>query len=155
MTEVNIYTITNIRSFNEKSGTIGCLLAMCGTEKTRLHFKNVTATAKQAELKALIYALEHMKVSCKLTIYTESRYLVSGCTEWLSKWKSSDWHNAKHQDICYKSEWQQLDELLKPHSVSFRLKENHEYKKWLEMELKSAEKPINTIAESTFDEETQ
>ena len=99
MTEVNIYTITNIHSFNEKSGTIGCLLAMCGTEKTRLHFKNVTATAKRAELKALIYALEHMKAPCKLTIYTESRYLVSGCTEWLSKWKSSDWHNAKQQEV--------------------------------------------------------
>ena len=70
------------------------------------------------ELMAVIQALSVLKAACNITLYTDSKYVMCGITEWMENWKQNGWRTAnKKSDVKNIDLWQQLDELCNLHEI--------------------------------------
>ena len=52
-------------------------------------------TNNRMELIAPIMALKKIKKKSEVTIYTDSKYVKDGITDWIKKWKLNNWKNSK------------------------------------------------------------
>ena len=67
------------------------------------------------ELMGAIVGLESLKKPCKVTIYSDSEYLVKAFSEnWIQGWIEKNWSKVKNVDL-----WQRLINTMKGHSVRF------------------------------------
>ena len=77
-------------------------------------------TNNRMELTAVIMALEALKESCNITLYTDSRYVMDGIEKWIYAWKKSGWKTANKKAPVKNVElWQKLDELRQKHEIRF------------------------------------
>ena len=67
------------------------------------------ATNNQMELLAPIQALKKIPKGSKVQIFTDSKYVKSGITEWIHNWKKNGWKTASKQDVKNKELWLELD----------------------------------------------
>src|SRR5689334_11079412 len=80
-----------------------------------------STTNNRMELYAAIKGLELLKQACKVTLYSDSQYVVDGMTKgWAVKWKKNAWwlnnkERAKNADL-----WERLLSLCETHEVEFR-----------------------------------
>ena len=88
---VNIYTDGACRG-NPGPGGWGAILRYGKHEKELKGFAEHT-TNNQMEMMAAICALEKLKHSCKVKLYSDSSYLVKGMTEWIHGWKKNNFKN--------------------------------------------------------------
>ena len=56
-------------------------------------------TNNQMELLAVCKALEALKEDCIVEIYTDSRYVQQGITEWIENWQKKNWQNASKKPV--------------------------------------------------------
>lgn len=143
MRHVNIITQSGIKSIKQKDGASGYVLET-QTEKGPATLSRIFAvhglTANASELTVLIEALKRLREPCRLTIYTESTYIVNAVEQgWLDRWDASGWQTAKGTDVANKELWQELIELLRQHEVSFDTENDIGYRSWLETEIKRKE----------------
>ena len=75
---------------------------------------------RKLELLAPIQALKKIPKGSKVEIFTDSRYVKSGITEWIHNWKKNGWKTADKKDVKNKDLWTELDEL----SNSFKIEWN-------------------------------
>ena len=68
-------------------------------------------TNNRMELLAPISALSKIEDKENIEIYTDSKYVKQGITEWINNWKSNGWKTSKKEDVKNKDLWTQLDEL--------------------------------------------
>lgn len=68
-------------------------------------------TNNRMELMAAIVALDKCPEGVELTIFTDSRYVQQGITNWISKWKGNGWKTATRKPVVNQDLWQRLDEL--------------------------------------------
>ena len=72
------------------------------------------------ELTAVIEALKALKFPCDITLYTDSRYVMDGITQWLPNWKKNGWKTAnKKGDVKNSDLWQELDKLTAAHKIQW------------------------------------
>ncbi len=104
-------------SGNPGIGGWGVILRYKNIEK-ELSGGEAETTNNRMELTAVIEALRALKTVCNITLYTDSKYVMDGVTEWLPKWKCNNWKTANKRD-CVKNVdlWTQLDELVKQHEI--------------------------------------
>lgn len=73
------------------------------------------ATNNQMELTAMIKAMDFLanaNVSdFDITLYSDSKYLLSGIEEWIFNWKKNGWKTANKKPVLNKALWQELDVL--------------------------------------------
>jgi len=67
----------------------------------------------------VIKALEAIKKSSTVTIYTDSKYVLQGATEWLEGWKARGWKSASKKPVKNQDLWEQIDSQVQRHSVTF------------------------------------
>ena len=85
-------------------------------------------TNNRMEILAAVVGLEALKVPCRITLYSDSQYLVNAMTKgWLAKWQRQGWYKdakkkekAKNVDL-----WKRLLAAMKPHEVTFRWVKGH------------------------------
>lgn len=117
---VEIYT-DGACSGNPGPGGWGAVLRYGGHEK-ELSGGEADTTNNRMELLAAIKALESLKRSCRVELYTDSQYVQKGVTEWLKGWKAKGWPaRIKNQDL-----WKELDKLLEKYDVSFHWVRGHD-----------------------------
>ena len=75
-------------------------------------------TNNQMELLAPIKALKKIQKGSKVEIFTDSKYVKSGITEWIKNWKKNGWKTANKKEVKNKELWTELDNL----SNSFEIK---------------------------------
>ena len=92
MLRVEIYT-DGACSGNPGPGGWGAILRHRDIEK-ELCGGEAETTNNRMELTAVIEALKAIKKPCLITLYTDSRYVMDGVTQWLPKWKSKNWKTA-------------------------------------------------------------
>jgi ribonuclease HI len=63
------------------------------------------------ELLAPIKALKKIPNGSKVQIFTDSKYVKSGITEWIHNWKKNGWKTANKQQVKNKELWTELDHL--------------------------------------------
>ena len=89
MIRVEIFT-DGACSGNPGAGGWGALLRYKDTEK-ELSGAEVETTNNRMELTAVIEALKALKKECNITLYTDSRYVMDGITQWLPNGKKNNW----------------------------------------------------------------
>ena len=65
-------------------------------------------TNNRMELTAVIKALEALKKPCKVTVVTDSNYVVQGMTTWIYQWLKNKWKNSQKQQVANKDLWEKL-----------------------------------------------
>ena len=68
-------------------------------------------TNNQMELTAPIMALKRIPQGSKVQIFTDSKYVKSGITEWIHNWKKNGWKTADKKEVKNKNLWTELDDL--------------------------------------------
>ena len=68
-------------------------------------------TNNQMELTAPIMALKKIPHGSKVQIFTDSKYVKSGITEWIHNWKKNGWKTADRKKVKNKNLWTKLDDL--------------------------------------------
>ena len=117
MNEVDIFTDGACRH-NPGPGGWGAILKSKSAIK-ELYGGEIDTTNNQMELMAAIKALQSLKRPCKVNLYTDSTYVKQGITEWIIKWKSNGFINAKKKPVLNSDLWKQLDELDSMHQVKW------------------------------------
>ena len=104
-------------SGNPGIGGWGALLRYKDIEK-ELSGGEIDTTNNRMELTAVIEALKALKTRCNITLYTDSKYVMCGITEWLENCKNNGWKTSnKKSEVKNIDLWQQLDELIKHHEI--------------------------------------
>ena len=82
-------------------------------------------TNNRMELMAAIMALQKIKKKSEATIFTDSRYVKDGITDWIKKWKLNNWKNSNKKPVKNKDLWMKLDSFCQEHSVSWKWVKAH------------------------------
>jgi len=90
---------------------------LCGGEKH--------TTNQRMELRAAIEALKALKKPSHITIYSDSKYVIQGITEWISGWKKRGWKNAAKKPVVSQDLWEALDTLNQIHTVNWQWVKGH------------------------------
>jgi len=109
---------------NPGPGGWGVLLE-CNGQQKRLHGGELQTTNNRMELTAAISALDALKETCKVTLYTDSSYVMQGLTEWLPNWKARGWRTASKQPVKNQDLWQQLDASAARHQINWKWVKGH------------------------------
>lgn len=82
-------------------------------------------TNNRMELLAAIVALEALKESCEVQLYSDSKYVQQGITKWLAAWKKNNWRKSDKSDVKNKDLWMRLDAAASKHAVDWRWVKGH------------------------------
>ena len=80
-------------------------------KKTQIKGSKKETTNNQMELLAPIKALKKIPKGSKVQIFTDSKYVKSGITEWIHNWKKNGWKTANKKEVKNKELWTELDNL--------------------------------------------
>ena len=79
-------------------------------------------TNNRMELTAVICGLRTLKKASRVDLFTDSVYVGKGMSQWLEKWKASDWRrkdNGRWVPIKNEDLWRELDQLVSRHQVHY------------------------------------
>ena len=118
MKQVDVYTDGSC-SGNPGPGGWGAILLYKGLEKELSGGARQT-TNNQMELTGAISALSALKEPCRVTLYTDSQYIVNAINQkWLENWKKRGWKKADKSPVLNRELWEALDGQLSRHQVTF------------------------------------
>ncbi len=103
---------------NPGKGGWAAIIFMNNEKKILKGSKDLT-TNNQMELTATIKALEYISTKDKIQIYTDSKYVKQGITEWITKWKINGWKTSKKEEVKNKDLWLELDNLTSKNSIEW------------------------------------
>ncbi|MBX3359357.1 MAG: ribonuclease HI [Phycisphaeraceae bacterium] len=82
-------------------------------------------TNNRMELRAVIEGLAWIKKPARVELYSDSKYVLDGLSEWMAGWKARGWKTAAKKPVKNVELWQELDGLRTRHEVSFHWVEGH------------------------------
>ena len=83
-------------------------------------------TNNRMEIMAAIIGLEALKEKCKVTLYSDSEYLVKAMSRgWANKWRASGWKRSKREKVLNPDLWERLLRLCDYHEVQFSWVKGH------------------------------
>ena len=109
---------------NPGPGGWGAVLRFGGTEKDLSGSEN-PSTNNRMELMAAIKALEALKKPCRVTLSTDSRYVMDGLTKWIHGWRKNGWKTADRKPVKNADLWQQLLDAAAPHRIEWLWVKGH------------------------------
>jgi len=118
MNQVDIFTDGACRGNPGPGGWAALLVA--GKERKELSGAQINTTNNRMELTAVIEALGALKRRCAVQLYTDSKYVLQGCTEWLPGWKARGWRTADRKPVKNIDLWQRLEALAAHHEIDWR-----------------------------------
>ncbi len=82
-------------------------------------------TNNRMELLAPIMALKKIKRKSEITIFTDSKYVKDGITDWIKKWKVNNWKNSNKKQVKNKDLWIKLDSACLKHKITWKWVKAH------------------------------
>ena len=143
MKEVIIYTDGACRG-NPGPGGWGALIKFDSSEK-EIFGGQYNTTNNQMELSAAIEGLSILKEPCNVELFTDSKYVMDGITQWIQNWKKNNWKTSAKKEVKNKRLWQQLDQLMAYHQVQLHWVKGHSGDPGNEMADLLANKGIDSI----------
>lgn len=118
MKRVVIYT-DGACSGNPGPGGWAAVLKFGPHEKEISGFEPET-TNNRMELTAAVKALETLKEPCRVTLYSDSAYLVNSFQQgWLTKWQLNGWKTSHKGPVENQDLWEKLAALTARHRVEW------------------------------------
>ncbi len=116
MREVRLYTDGSCRG-NPGPGGWAAILVCDGAEKT-LSGGEASTTNNRMELTAAIKGLAALKYPCRVTLTSDSMYLIQAVSlGWAKSWRARGWRRADGKPALNPDLWERLLELLEQHEV--------------------------------------
>ena len=143
MKQVIMYTDGACRG-NPGPGGWGALLKFNGTQK-EIFGGSLSTTNNKMELKAAIEGLRLLTEPCSINLYTDSKYVMDGITQWINNRKKNDWKTSAKKDVKNKELWQELDNLMDYHEVTLHWVKGHSGDEGNEMADMLANKGIDSL----------
>ena len=129
MEEITIYT-DGACSGNPGPGGWGAILIYKDNKKEISGGKKDT-TNNIMELTAVVEALKLLKYPCKVSLYSDSAYVVNAFLQkWIFGWQKNNWKTADKKDVKNKELWQELVALTHKHDVTFIKVKGHSDNKY-------------------------
>ena len=117
MKEVKIYTDGACRG-NPGRGGWGAILVYGRYEK-ELSGGEAETTNNRMELTAAISGLSALKERCRVTLYSDSKYLVDAFSlGWIYSWKKAGWRRGK-EELKNPDLWEKIYQLSEYHEIEF------------------------------------
>ena len=82
-------------------------------------------TNNRMELQAAVSALRALKVPCRVTLFTDSRYVKDGIESWIVRWKANGWVTRRGRGVANADLWRDLDDACTGHTVTWRWVKGH------------------------------
>ncbi len=120
---VEIYSDGACRG-NPGPGGWGTLLRMNQHERELRGSERLT-TNNRMEMTAALEGLKALTRSCRVDVYTDSRYLCDGMSSWMSGWKRKGWLKVDSTQIKNVDLWLELDRLSQKHEVLWHWVRGH------------------------------
>ena len=121
--KIVIYTDGACRG-NPGPGGWGVLLRYKDSDKTLKGFDAET-TNNRMELMAVIEGLRSLTYGCTIELNTDSKYVLQGINDWIVNWKKNGWKTAAKKPVKNVDLWQQLDEQVSRHEISWHWVKGH------------------------------
>ena len=83
-------------------------------------------TNNRMELQAAIQALRALKRRSTVALFTDSRYVIDGITQWINRWKARGWRTAGKKPVKNVDLWQLLDTQTGEHDVTWHWVKGHD-----------------------------
>lgn len=88
------------------------------------HEKEITGgdpdtTNNRMEMSAAIHALNTLVEPCRVTLHTDSKYVLDGITKWVHGWQRNGWKNASKQPVRNADLWRDLIAAVARHQVEW------------------------------------
>ena len=123
MKEVQIYTDGACRGNPGRGGWAAILVF--GAHERELSGGERETTNNRMELLAAIRGLSALKERCRVTLYSDSRYLVDAIEKgWLESWRAHGWRRGK-EELKNPDLWQTLYRLLGEQEVTVEWVRGH------------------------------
>ena len=94
-------------------------------KKIQIKGSKKDTTNNQMELLAPIKALKKIPKGSYVQIFTDSKYVKSGITEWIHNWKKNGWKTANKQPVKNKDLWTELDLMTSEFEIKWSWVKGH------------------------------
>ena len=94
-------------------------------KKIQIKGSKKDTTNNQMELLATIKALKKIPKGSNVQIFTDSKYVKSGITEWINNWKKNGWKTASKQPVKNKDLWTELDQMTNEFQIKWSWVKGH------------------------------
>ena len=96
-----------------------------GEQTREISGSEIATTNNRMELTAAIRALQVLRESCAVQLFTDSQYLRKGITEWITAWKVRGWKTKEKHPVKNVDLWQALDVAVAKHRVEWKWLKGH------------------------------
>ena len=110
---------------NPGPGGWGAILRM-GEHEKELSGGDRATTNNRMELLGAIEALRALREPCRVTLHTDSKYVIDGITSWIFGWQRNGWKNAAKKPVANAELWQDLIAATKGHQVEWVWVKGHD-----------------------------
>jgi ribonuclease HI len=124
MQQVVIYTDGACEG-NPGRGGYGVVILSAG-QREELSGGFRLTTNNRMEIYAAIKGLEALKEPSRVTLYSDSEYLVKAMTQkWVQRWKANHWKRNKRERALNEDLWERLLSVCEGHQVEFAWVKGH------------------------------
>ena len=120
---IKIYTDGSCLS-NPGNGGWAAIININGEIK-KISGNEKNTTNNRMELMAPINALKKINSKDPIEIFTDSKYVKNGITEWINTWVLNNWKTSKKEDVKNKDLWLELHKLNQSLSVKWNWVKAH------------------------------
>ena len=82
-------------------------------------------TNNRMELTAAIEALKAIQSPRRVTVYSDSKYVIDGFTQYLPRWKAQGWWKSDGSPVMNRDLWEELDVAAQRHEVTWKWVKGH------------------------------
>lgn len=83
-------------------------------------------TNNRMEMMAVIIGLENIKEPSKITVFSDSSYVVNAFSKkWLISWIKNGWKTSTNSNVKNQDLWEKLNKLCEPHNIKFKWVKGH------------------------------
>ena len=120
---IKIYTDGSCLS-NPGNGGWAAIINIDGEIK-KISGNEKNTTNNRMELMAPINALKYMNSKDPIEIFTDSKYVKNGITEWINTWVLNNWKTSNKEDVKNKDLWIELYKLNQSLNVKWNWVKAH------------------------------
>ena len=95
------------------------------THERELSGGEANTTNNRMELTAAIEALSALKRTVTITLFTDSKYVKNGISEWMPKWKLNNWRTGSNKPVKNYDLWIKLDQVCEKNNVVWKWVKGH------------------------------
>lgn len=123
MKQVEIFTDGACKG-NPGPGGWAALLRL-GRHEKELAGAESDTTNNRMELTAAIRGLQALTEPCRVTLHSDSKYVLDGITKWVEGWKRRGWTNASKKPVRNADLWHELIEAAARHEITWLWVKGH------------------------------